>query len=233
MAARSWLSRAWTFASMFAWRSCLCLSISESFPWIWSICWFFSCRRASDSFFTSARSFPSAVMAVVSWRAAWDSPRWKRKYSTARPAARATMAPTLTRTGKRTPCFAAFTTNISGLTFILLLVATFSISRRISCCSSREIPESASNANSSRPSVPRPRVSLSLRALFRSPSIDDSLPSEYRHLWVITSTPSHPSGGGFLSYFRVRSRSIDETLSPGMTFKASRKYSAALEKFLS
>ncbi len=52
--ALSWLSLSWTLASMFACRSCLCLSIWASWPWIWLICWFFSWSWASDSFFTSA-----------------------------------------------------------------------------------------------------------------------------------------------------------------------------------
>ena len=76
-----------------------------------------------------------------------------------------------TRMGKRTPRFAAFTTNISGLIFMRLWEPTFSISRRISVCSSRVIPSSGSKASSSRPLVPRPMVSLSFRALSRSPSM--------------------------------------------------------------
>ena len=36
-----------------------------------------------------------------------------------------TIATTLTRMGKRTPCFAAFTTNISGLTFIVAMSGMF------------------------------------------------------------------------------------------------------------
>ena len=72
--------------------------------------------------------------------------------------------------GKEHPRFAAFTANISGFTAMRLLVATFSISARISFCSSRVMPESASKAISSRLVDEAERVSEVAR-LSRSPSM--------------------------------------------------------------